>query len=100
MPLTLMPGQLCCFATVRVPKHGRPRKPPSAVTGPEEYGSFRECLRRRAAALHRLYLTLMGHEPLRVSVIGLGYVGLVTAACLAEMGNQLVCTDIDPRRMK
>ena len=32
---------------------------------------------------------------MRVGVIGSGYVGLVTAACLAETGNDVVCADID-----
>jgi UDPglucose 6-dehydrogenase len=31
--------------------------------------------------------------PLRISVIGCGYVGLVTGACLAEIGHQIVCAD-------
>lgn len=30
---------------------------------------------------------------LRISVIGCGYVGLVTGACLAEIGHQVVCFD-------
>jgi UDPglucose 6-dehydrogenase len=32
---------------------------------------------------------------LRVAVIGAGYVGLVTAACLAKIGHQVICADID-----
>jgi UDPglucose 6-dehydrogenase len=36
---------------------------------------------------------------LRISVIGCGYVGLVTGACLAEAGHQVVCTDIDGERI-
>ena len=36
---------------------------------------------------------------LRISVIGCGYVGLVTGGCLAEAGHQVVCTDNDPARM-
>ncbi|HYL83749.1 MAG TPA: UDP-glucose/GDP-mannose dehydrogenase family protein [Candidatus Angelobacter sp.] len=34
-----------------------------------------------------------------LSVIGCGYVGLVTGACLAESGHQVVCTDIDQERI-
>jgi UDPglucose 6-dehydrogenase len=33
---------------------------------------------------------------MRVSVIGAGYVGLVTGACLAEHGHQVWCVDADP----
>jgi UDPglucose 6-dehydrogenase len=36
---------------------------------------------------------------LRISVIGCGYVGLVTGTCLAELGHQVVCTDNDPERI-
>jgi UDPglucose 6-dehydrogenase len=36
---------------------------------------------------------------LRISVIGCGYVGLVTGACFAEAGHQVVCTDIDRERI-
>ena len=32
---------------------------------------------------------------MRVAVLGGGYVGLVTAACLAETGNDVVCADLD-----
>lgn len=32
---------------------------------------------------------------MKVSVFGSGYVGLVTAACLAEVGNEVVCMDVD-----
>ncbi len=37
---------------------------------------------------------------MKVTVVGAGYVGLVTGACLAEMGNQVVCLDIDPRKIE
>jgi UDPglucose 6-dehydrogenase len=40
-----------------------------------------------------------GALALRISVIGCGYVGLVTGACLAEAGHQVVCTDIDRERI-
>lgn len=36
---------------------------------------------------------------MRLSVIGCGYVGLVTGACLAEAGHDVVCTDIDKQRI-
>ena len=36
---------------------------------------------------------------MRLSVIGCGYVGLVTGACLAEAGHEVVCTDIDRERI-
>ena len=32
---------------------------------------------------------------MKVTIFGSGYVGLVTAACLADAGNDIVCVDID-----
>lgn len=37
---------------------------------------------------------------MHLSVIGCGYVGLVTGACLAEAGHEVVCTDIDDERIR
>jgi len=36
---------------------------------------------------------------LKLAVIGCGYVGLVTGACLAEAGHDVICTDIDGTRI-
>jgi UDPglucose 6-dehydrogenase len=36
---------------------------------------------------------------MKVSVIGTGYVGLVTGACLADMGNEVLCLDIDAAKV-
>ena len=36
---------------------------------------------------------------MNVSIIGTGYVGLVTGACLAEKGHQVTCVDIKPERV-
>jgi UDPglucose 6-dehydrogenase len=36
---------------------------------------------------------------LRITVIGCGYVGLVTGTCLAELGHDVVCTDSDRERI-
>ena len=37
---------------------------------------------------------------MKVSVIGTGYVGLVTGTCLAETGNEVVCVDIDADKVR
>ncbi len=37
---------------------------------------------------------------MRLSVMGCGYVGLVTGACLAEAGHQVICTDCNTARIK
>jgi len=36
---------------------------------------------------------------MRISIIGTGYVGLVTGACLSERGHDVVCVDVDPTRV-
>ncbi|MEW8078687.1 MAG: UDP-glucose/GDP-mannose dehydrogenase family protein [Candidatus Thiodiazotropha endolucinida] len=36
---------------------------------------------------------------MKVTVFGSGYVGLVTGACLAEVGNDVVCMDVDERKI-
>ena len=36
---------------------------------------------------------------MKISVIGTGYVGLVTGTCLAETGNEVVCVDIDENKV-
>lgn len=37
---------------------------------------------------------------MRISVIGTGYVGLVTGTCLAETGNEVICVDIDEAKVE
>jgi UDPglucose 6-dehydrogenase len=36
---------------------------------------------------------------MKITVFGSGYVGLVTGACLADVGNQVVCMDIDQHKI-
>jgi len=37
---------------------------------------------------------------LKVTIIGAGYVGLVSGACLADVGNRVLCLDVDPDRIR
>jgi UDPglucose 6-dehydrogenase len=37
---------------------------------------------------------------MKVTVVGTGYVGLVTGACLAEMGNHVMCLDVDAKKIR
>src|SRR5688572_30852971 len=36
---------------------------------------------------------------MKISIIGSGYVGLVTAGCLADHGNQVICADNDANKI-
>jgi UDPglucose 6-dehydrogenase len=37
---------------------------------------------------------------MKVTVVGTGYVGLVSGACLADMGNDVLCLDVDERKIE
>jgi UDPglucose 6-dehydrogenase len=37
---------------------------------------------------------------MKITVIGTGYVGLVSGTCLAEVGNDVLCLDLDPAKIK
>lgn len=37
---------------------------------------------------------------MKITVVGTGYVGLVSGACLAEMGNDVLCLDLDPEKIR
>ena len=36
---------------------------------------------------------------MRITIYGSGYVGLVTGACLAQVGNDVLCVDVDPHKI-
>ena len=40
----------------------------------------------------------MNETPIRLAVVGTGYVGLTTGACFAHLGHHVVCGDIDDAR--
>ncbi len=36
---------------------------------------------------------------MKISCVGCGYVGIVAGACLADMGNEVTCCDIDKSKI-
>ncbi len=36
----------------------------------------------------------------RIAVVGTGYVGLTTGACLASLGHRVVCADVDAKKVE
>lgn len=47
-----------------------------------------------------LNINLNANAPQKISVIGTGYVGLVTGTCLAHFGHEVICADIDSTKIK
>lgn len=37
---------------------------------------------------------------MKIAVVGTGYVGLVTGTCFAETGNNVICVDIDEKKVE
>jgi len=37
---------------------------------------------------------------MNISIIGIGYVGLVTGVCFAELGNNVICVDVDEKKIE
>jgi len=36
---------------------------------------------------------------MKICVVGTGYVGLVTGVCMADLGNDVICVDIDEKKI-
>ena len=47
----------------------------------------------------RIFPRLVEKKKARVSVCGLGYVGIVTSGCLADLGHDIVGVDTDKRKL-
>ena len=37
---------------------------------------------------------------MNITIIGTGYVGLTTGVCLSQVGNNVICLDIDKKKIK
>ena len=65
-----------------------------------------QATKQRASAGHcsqfsqfLLPLLYIGKTKMKLSVIGAGYVGLTTAACLAQIGHDVFCSESDPEKL-
>lgn len=58
-----------------------------------------EPFRKKIQCGHSLRTHGRARGPARVGVIGAGYVGLTTAACLAWLGHNVVCSDVDAAKV-
>jgi UDPglucose 6-dehydrogenase len=47
-----------------------------------------------------LCIKLLKHKILNITIVGTGYVGLVTGTTLAELGNNVYCVDIDEKKVE
>src|SRR5687768_16305224 len=54
---------------------------------------------RRAFSVGSDYFCL-GGSPVDIAVIGTGYVGLVTGAGLSDFGNDVICVDVDVKKIE
>ena len=36
---------------------------------------------------------------MKIAMVGTGYVGLVTGTCFSEMGNDVICVDVDAKKI-
>jgi len=83
--------------TLRAVRQALSHRRRAAVTAPSRHPpTIRVC--RVRLNQHALQQPLGFH--MKVCVFGAGYVGLVTAACLADMGNGVVCLDVDAARVE
>src|SRR5690606_14073740 len=48
----------------------------------------------------KIHIFTPNESYMKISVIGTGYVGLVTGTCLAETGNEVLCIDIDKNKVQ
>ena len=56
-------------------------------------------LRRRGAGRRYAGGNGMGVQLMRIVMIGAGYVGLVSGACLADFGHEVVCVEVDESKV-
>src|SRR5690606_23350168 len=58
--------------------------------------------RRETSRSSGVHMTTTGEKQVgsKVAIIGTGYVGLTTGACLAHLGHTVVCADVVPEKVE
>src|SRR5207302_10014075 len=58
-----------------------------------------DCNGNRSISISDFRLLVAVGATMRIAMVGTGYVGLVSAACLSEFGHHVVCVDSDSRKI-
>lgn len=72
---------------------------PSIATEISQTSPAADVLTTSTSPLEHLRPVDRGSPPANVTVVGTGYVGLTCGACLADLGFQVTCADIDPTKI-
>src|SRR5690606_4384514 len=69
---------------------------PLSFHGPDD---LRPSARSVSSAVHSPRAVKLESNSVKVVMIGTGYVGLVTGTCFADSGNDVICVDIDEKKV-
>jgi len=73
-----------------------PRRSEEFDLAREQHGEYECVMGKRSAVSHNANW----ESSLKITVVGTGYVGLVSGACMADVGNDVLCLDLDASKIK